>query len=153
MKVAKIKPVANRQSESPAWAGDELTGAELEYHPYLLAHLDPVIAAHAKYGILTQSYGALTPILRHPTGGPLKPILTKIAERLAKKTGREVDEVAVLLIWTIQKGVCAVTTSANEGRIQKMAATEELPDLTEGDMEEIEDAGRRIHFRFYVGVT
>ncbi len=125
---------------------------EIEYHPYLLVHLDPVSQAHSKYGIVTQSYGPLTPILRHPSGGgPLKPILTKIASRLRKETGKPCDEAAVLLLWTIQKGVSAVTTSANEGRIMSMAGIEQLPDLMKEDMEEIEEVGRKIHFRHYVG--
>jgi diketogulonate reductase-like aldo/keto reductase len=122
----------------------------MEYHPYLLTQLDPVIAMHEKYGILTQAYGPLTPILRHPTGGPLKPVLEKIAARITKDTGMSCDSAGVLLLWTIQKGVSAVTTSANEGRIKAMASTEQLPDLTKEDMDEIEQMGRKIHFRHYV---
>ena len=109
--------------------------------------------AHAKYGIITQSYGPLTPILRHPTGGPLKPVLTKIAERITSSTGKSCDLAGVLLLWTIQKGVSAVTTSANADRIKAMASTEGLADLTEQDIKEIDDVGRKIHFRHYVGFS
>jgi diketogulonate reductase-like aldo/keto reductase len=114
----------------------------MEFHPYLLAHTQPVMDIHEKHQIVTQAYGPLSPILRHP-GGPLKPILVKIAERLGT------DEANVLLKWTIQKGVVAITTSSNEGRIQKMAGVGNLEDLTDEEMEEIDRVGRGIHFRSY----
>jgi len=119
----------------------------MEFHPYLLAHTQPVMDIHAKHQIVTQAYGPLSPVLRHP-GGPLKPILTKIAERLGT------DEANVLLKWTIQKGVVAITTSSNDGRIQKMAGVGKLEDLTDAEMKEIDKVGRGIHFRSYaVSVT
>jgi diketogulonate reductase-like aldo/keto reductase len=114
----------------------------MEFHPYLLAHTQPVIDIHEKHQIVVQAYGPLSPILRHP-GGPLKPILKKIAERLGT------DEANVLLKWTIQKGVVAITTSSNEERIKKMAKVDQLEKLTKGEMEEIDKAGRGVHFRAY----
>ena len=56
---------------------------KLEYHPYVLAHLQPVLDIQAKHGILTEAYGPLTPLLRHPTGGPLKSVLERIAQRIS----------------------------------------------------------------------
>jgi len=126
LKVAKVKPVVN----------------QMEFHPYLLTHTQPVMDIHAKHQIVTQAYGPLSPVLRHP-GGPLKPILTKIAERLGT------DEANVLLKWTIQKGVVAITTSSNEGRIKKMAGVGELGELTKEEMDEIDKVGRGVHFRGY----
>jgi diketogulonate reductase-like aldo/keto reductase len=114
----------------------------MEFHPYLLTHTQPVMDIHAKHNIVTQAYGPLSPLLRHP-GGPLKPILTKIAERLGT------DEANVLLKWTIQKGVVAITTSSNEERIKKMAAVDQLQSLTSEEMEEIDRVGRGVHFRSY----
>lgn len=67
---AKYKPVVN----------------QLEYHPYVLTHLDPVLEIQKKHGILVESYGPLSPLLRHKTGGPIKPILERIAARLSKET-------------------------------------------------------------------
>ena len=97
-----------------------------------------------------QSYGPLTPILRHKSGGPLKPILTRIAQTLSSESGKPVDEAAVLLLWTIGKGAVAVTTSGNPDNIKKMAATEQLRDLTKAEIDEIDQAGRKVHFRGYV---
>lgn len=114
----------------------------MEFHPYLLAHTQPVIDIQEKHGIVTQAYGPLSPVLRHP-GGPLRPVLEKIAKRLGT------DEANVLLKWTTQKGVVAITTSSNEGRIQKMAGVDKLDKLTEEEMAEIDKVGRSVHFRSY----
>ena len=135
LEVAKYKPVVN----------------QLEYHPMVLTHLDPVLKIQEEHGILTEAYGPLSPILRHSTGGgPLKPILQKIAHRVSSATGREVDSAAVLLLWTRAKGVVAVTASGNEGRIQKLSDVQALPDLQSEEVEEIEKVGRKYHFRAYV---
>jgi len=135
MKVAKIKPVCN----------------QLEYHPYVLVHLDPVLKLQDKYGIITQAYGPLQPIVSHPTGGPIKPILTRIAKKMSEESGKEVDEAAVLYLWTSGKGVVAVTTSKNTKNITKMAETEGMRNLTSEEIREIEEAGRKIHYRRYAG--
>lgn len=137
--------------------GRSPTVAELEYHPFVLTHLQPVLDIQAKHGIITTAFGPLTPILRHPSaGGPLKPILTRIAERL----GNGADAAAVLLLWTKAKGVGVVTASGNEGRIQGFARVQELMrkdvgeqgTLTKAEVDEIERVGRTIHFRGYVRV-
>lgn len=165
--VAKYKPVVN----------------QLEYHPFVLTHLDPILkiqqvrirlgarwgwaelfadlpslsslqpSASQEHGILTEAYGPLSPLIRHSTGGgPLKPILNRIAHRVSSVTGRDVDAAAVLLLWTRAKGVIAVTASGNEERIHKLAAVQTLPDLTEEEVQEIEEVGRKIYFRAYVSV-
>lgn len=114
----------------------------MEFHPYLLAHTQPVLDLQEKHGIVTQAYGPLSPVLRHP-GGPLKPVLSRIAKRLGT------DEANVLLKWTTQRGVVAITTSSNEGRIQKMAKASQLDKLTDEEMAEIDKVGRGVHFRSY----
>ncbi|WVF70607.1 hypothetical protein IAT40_005399 [Kwoniella sp. CBS 6097] len=133
LKVARIKPVVN----------------QFEFHPYVLTHLEPVLAIHAKHGIKIEAYGPLTPLLRHPTGGPIKPILERIAARIQKETGKQVDIANVLQLWTIQYGAVAVTTSTNAGRIKKLAEVDGLPNLTSEEVKEIEEAGKKVHFRHY----
>lgn len=91
---------------------------------------------------MTEAYGPLTPVLRHP-GGPLRAVL----ERIAKRKG--VDIGTVLLLWTIQSGAVAVTTSTRSENIRKLAAISELEDLTADDMKAIADGGKSVHFRFY----
>jgi diketogulonate reductase-like aldo/keto reductase len=127
---------------------------QIEYHPYLLAHLEPVLAIQAKHGIVTESYGPLTPLLRHPTGGPLKPIFTRIAKRVSEANPGlpiPIDEFVVLLLWTRAMGVVAVTASGNEGRIKLLAEVSFLPGdlLTKEEVGEITDVGKTVHFRYY----
>ncbi|GAA5890457.1 hypothetical protein JCM8208_004879 [Rhodotorula glutinis] len=129
----KIKPAVN----------------QLEYHPYVLEHLKPVLDIMAKHDIVVESYGPLSPLLRHPTGGPIKPVLERVAARLSKETGTDVDAAMALLLWTRAKKVVAVTASGNEHRIAKLARTQDLPDLTADEVAEIEELGRKIHFRAY----
>ncbi|GAA5924362.1 hypothetical protein JCM3775_005669, partial [Rhodotorula graminis] len=122
---------------------------QLEYHPYVLEHLQPVLDIMAKHDIVVESYGPLSPVLRHPSGGPIKPVLERVAARLSKETGEDVDAAMALLLWTRAKKVVAVTASGNEGRIAKLARTQDLPDLTADEVSEIEELGRKIHFRAY----
>jgi diketogulonate reductase-like aldo/keto reductase len=130
-------------------------GAELEYHPYVLAHLDPILKIQEQHNIVTEAYGPLTPILRHPSGGPLKPILARIAKRLGTSpSGVKVDEGTVLLLWTMAKGVVAVTASTKVENLKKMSEIQTWGDLTAEEIKEIEEAGRKVHFRGYkVGLT
>ncbi|PPQ78620.1 hypothetical protein CVT25_010584 [Psilocybe cyanescens] len=131
---AKYKPVIN----------------QLEYHPYTLAHLQPLLELQASHGILTASYGTLSPVLRHPTGGPLKPVLERIAERISKVVGKKLDANIVLLLWTRAQGVVVVTASGNPDRIKALGEIATLPDLLEQDeIEEIARVGKGIHYRHY----
>jgi len=125
LKVAKIKPACH----------------QLEYHPYLLAHLKPVLDIHAQHNIVAEAYGPLTPVIRHP-GGPLKPVLEKIAK------AHDVDTATVLLRWTMQSGVVAVTSSKNEERIKGYGKLWEF-ELSSEEVKEIEEAGKKVHFRYY----
>jgi diketogulonate reductase-like aldo/keto reductase len=102
-----------------------------------------------QHDIAIESYGPLTPTLRHPSGGPLKPVLKKIAKKLST-ADKPVDEATVLLLWTRAKGAVAVTTSGKADRIRKVATVDALPDLDAADVEEIEAVGKKVHFRHYV---
>lgn len=96
-------------------------------------------------------------MLRHPSkGGPLKPILSRIAARLSKATGKEIGETEVLLLWTIGTGAIAVTASGNEKNIKKMGelfsafGENGIEGLTKEEIEEITEVGKKVHFRHYV---
>lgn len=124
-----------------------LTWSELEYHPYVLVQMDKLLSLQKEHGIITQSWGTLSPIIKHPTGGPLTPVLKRISKDLSASTGKDIDEGVVLYLWTRDKGVIPITTSAKETNIAKAALALTLPPLSETDMKEIEEAGRKIHFR------
>jgi diketogulonate reductase-like aldo/keto reductase len=104
-----------------------------------------------KYGIVTQAYASLAPVHRHPTGGPVKPILTEIATKISGETGQNVDEAAILILWTRAKGVVCITSSSDEDRIRRMAGTQNMRDLSADEVKRIDEAGRRVHFRHWVG--
>ena len=115
-----------------------------------MTHIEPLLQLQAKHNIITQSYAALTPVHRHPTGGPLKPYLTKLAEQLSKESGQEIDEAGVLILWVVCKGEVCVTSSNKEERIKSMAATEKVRDLTKEEIAEIDRLGNQVHFRHWV---
>jgi diketogulonate reductase-like aldo/keto reductase len=114
-----------------------------------MTHVQPVIDLHAQYKIVTQAYASLAPTTRHPTGGPLKPVLARIASDLSSEV--EVDESGVLLLWIMAKGGVCITSSSSEARIQKMADLEKVRDLNEQEIQAIDAAGQKIHFRQWVG--
>jgi diketogulonate reductase-like aldo/keto reductase len=129
---------------------------QFEFHPYVLTHLQPVLAIQAKSGITTAAYGPLTPVLRHPTGGPLKPVLERIADRLSSSSAASslsgpIDSTTVLLLWLREHGVIAVTGTQNSERIKTLAhlvnAKEDT--LTKDEVEEIDRVGKTVHFRHY----
>jgi hypothetical protein len=102
---------------------------------------------------VTEAYGPLTPAVRHPSGGgPLRAILSRIAQRLAKESGKAVDDTNVLLLWTRATGAVAVSASGSPENIKQIALTQGLPPLAPEEVQEISDAGRKIHFRHYVRV-
>lgn len=113
-----------------------------------MTHVQPVIDMHAQYKIVTQAYASLAPTTRHPTGGPLKPVLAKIASDLSSEV--EVDESGVLLLWIMAKGGVCITSSSSEARIQKMADLEKVRDLNEQEIQAIDAAGQKVHFRQWV---
>jgi diketogulonate reductase-like aldo/keto reductase len=115
-----------------------------------MTHVQPVIDLQSKYKIVTQAYASLAPTTRHPTGGPLKPILFKLAANLTKESGVEVDESGVLLLWIMAKGGVCITSSGNEERIQKMADLEKVRDLKQEEVAAIDEAGEKVHFRQWV---
>ena len=116
-----------------------------------MAHLEPVFKIQEQHGIVTTSYGTLTPLLRHPTGGPVKPILAKISERISQKYGETIDPTIVLLLWARAKGIVVVTASGNPDRIKGFAKLYRSNwEIDPKEVEEIDKVGKTIHFRYYV---
>ena len=124
----------------------------MEYHPYILASYQDLQDFQAKHGIIFESYGPLTPVLQHPSGGPLKRILTKIAHRLSEETGQSVNQSMILYLWTMGKGVVAITACTQESNVQKIALVQGLRDLKREELEEIDQVDKSIYFRHYVSV-
>ena len=68
----------------------------------------PTLELQKQYGIVTESYGGLSPVVRF-SGGSVDPVLTSIAKRLSDTTGKPFNEAQVLLLWQRQKGIVIVT--------------------------------------------
>ena len=115
-----------------------------------MTHVQPVIDLQEKYKIVTQAYASLAPVTRHPTGGPLKPVLSKIASAVSTESGVDVDEAGILLLWIMAKGGVCITSSSDEKRIQKMADLEKVRDLKADEVAAIDAEGKKIHFRQWV---
>jgi diketogulonate reductase-like aldo/keto reductase len=115
-----------------------------------MTHVQPVIDLQSKYKIVTQAYASLAPTTRHPTGGPLKPVLGQIASALTTESGVTVDESGVLLLWIMAKGGVCITSSGSEERIKRMADLEKVRDLKEEEINSIDEAGKKVHFRQWV---
>lgn len=159
LKVAKIKPVVNREFRkanlsvpSPTYSAPTRHKLkhhiEIEYHPYVATHVQPLLDLHAQHNIVTQAYASLVPTTRH-TGGPLDPVI----ERIAKDIGDGVDASGVLLLWVMAKGGVCITSSSDEGRIKRMADLEKVRDLTQEEVKQIDEAGGKIHFRQWVSLS
>ncbi|KAH9854220.1 Aldo/keto reductase [Lenzites betulinus] len=121
---------------------------QIEYHPYVYKAALPVLELQKKHNIVTESYGGLTPIVRHK-GGPVDPILATIRARLEKDTGKTVSEGQVLGLWLRAQDVVEVTTSSKEERVKEYVSTQELPDLTAEEVQAISEAGTKVHHRAF----
>ncbi|KZP01250.1 Aldo/keto reductase [Calocera viscosa TUFC12733] len=126
LKIAKYKPVVN----------------QIEFHPYVYKQLLPLLKFQEEHGILTESFGGLTPVTKKPDG-PLSPVL----KELAKKIGG--TEVQVLLKWQEQKGIVDVTTTTKVERLNEYLGAYSLPNLSDADIKAIDDAGAKLHSRHF----
>jgi hypothetical protein len=100
--------------------------------------------------------------------GPAAPVLERVAKRLEKDSGKKVTLGQVSLKWaeavvsdfnlhhhivlrvltySILKGDILVVTSHKPERLQEYLATGDLPDLTQDEVKEITEAGKKLHFR------
>jgi diketogulonate reductase-like aldo/keto reductase len=122
LKTAKIPPAIN----------------QIEFHPYL-QHGD-LVDFHRKNKIAISAYGPLTAVTKAKPGP-----LDSTYEELAQKYG--VTEADIALRWCIDQGIVALTTSANEQRLQ--GYLRKLPSfkLTPKEVERISDLGQEKHFR------
>jgi diketogulonate reductase-like aldo/keto reductase len=121
LEIATVKPVIN----------------QLEFNPYL--QREGIVELARERGIATAAYGPLAPITK-AMPGPLDPLLEKLAGKY------EVCQEAVLLRWTMQMGVVAVTTS---GKSERLAGYMECVafELTSEEVDEITELGKKKHFR------
>ncbi|CEL58071.1 NAD/NADP-dependent indole-3-acetaldehyde reductase OS=Schizosaccharomyces pombe (strain 972 / ATCC 24843) GN=SPAC19G12,09 PE=1 SV=1 [Rhizoctonia solani AG-1 IB] len=124
---------------------------QIEMHPYVFASIQPVLQLCRQHNITIESYGPLTPLIRHP-GGPVDEPVKKVAARMAK--GPEVGVVTegqVLLKWAQQRtnGVI-ITTSSKLDRLSEQKAALDLPPLSNEELRSIETEGAKKHYRHFM---
>ncbi|KAJ2920894.1 hypothetical protein H1R20_g16199, partial [Candolleomyces eurysporus] len=122
---------------------------QIELHPYVWKAAQPIVDLGKKHGILTASYGGQTPVARVP-GGPIDPVLSTVRERLEKTRGAPVSAGQVLSKWILQKGAIVITTTSKQSRIEEFLDTEKVPDLTEEEIQSIDEAGSKLHKRIFM---
>ena len=74
----------------------------------MLKASEPVLEYMKQVHVLPSSFGGLTPVARFP-GGPVDPILSRIAVRLTKAADTPVTPAQVLQLWLRKKGIPYVT--------------------------------------------
>ncbi|CAE7146875.1 unnamed protein product [Rhizoctonia solani] len=124
---------------------------QIEMHPYVLESTRPILELCHQHNITIESYGPLTPLIRHP-GGPADEPIGKVAARMAK--GPEVGVVTegqVLLKWAQQRtGGIVITTSSKLDRLLEQKAALDLPPLSNEESRSIETEGAKKHYRHFV---
>ncbi|KAF7800274.1 hypothetical protein EIP86_011521 [Pleurotus ostreatoroseus] len=123
---------------------------QIEYHPYVHKATRAQLEYHAKHGIVATSYGGLSPVARF-AGGPIDPVLKKIATRIRTSgaVGKDVTEGQVLQLWLRKKGIPCITTTSKAERLQEYLAVGGLPDLTDEEVQEIDEVGSTVHHRAF----
>lgn len=122
---------------------------QIEFHPYVWKAAEPIAKICQEHGIVIESYGGLTPIVR-VQDGPLDPVLASICERLERTCGHPVTTGQVLTKWILAKNAVVVTTTSKVSRIQECLDVENLPDLSAEEVDAIEAAGAKLHKRVYL---
>jgi len=122
---------------------------QIEFHPYVYKAAEPIFKFCQEHGILIESFGGQTPIVR-VKGGPIDPVLASIRERLEKTRGGPVSTGQVLSKWILSKDAVVITTTSKQSRIEEFLDTENVPDLTAEEVDAIETAGAKLHKRIYL---
>jgi len=120
LEIARITPAVN----------------QVAFHPYNWEHNRSLLSLANKHSIVLASFSGLTPITQMP-GGPLDPVLARIAKRL----GPNATPAQVLFAWIHSKGVVIVTTSSKKERLHEYLDFPKFGPLTPEEICEIEEAG------------
>lgn len=126
----------------------------MEYHPLVSAHLVPLLSYSEEHGIVTASWGCLSPLFRSQhNDGEIAPTCAKIVaalDKIAKERNIPATQNQLLFKWLEAKKIVAVTTSNKGWRMKEYLDTENIKDLTQVEIRKIEEAVGGVHYRFYV---
>ncbi|KAF8680199.1 Aldo kereductase [Rhizoctonia solani] len=128
---------------------------QIEFHPYVFASVQPLLELCRQHNITIESYGPLTPLIRH-SGGPVDDPVKKVAARMAKgPEAGAVTEGQVLLKWAQQRtnGVVitfSLSTSSKLDRLLEQKAALDLPPLSNEELRSIETEAAKKHYRHFM---
>jgi len=131
---------------------------QIEFHPFVYHTLVPLLKYHSEQGIVTASYGGLSPILprsekelssKFPK--ERQQLLGVLDELAAARSngGKKVTQDQTLFKWLQAKKILAVTTSSSAARLDGYIITENLPDLTEEEISAIDSSVGVANFRAF----
>ncbi|THH11990.1 hypothetical protein EW145_g299 [Phellinidium pouzarii] len=123
---------------------------QIEYHLLVAKSRTPLLEYSREHGIVTASYGGLTPVLSDRMGKSdfesLRAQIGNTLDKLAAARGPAVTQNQVLLKWLQAEGVIAVTTTSQEFRLKEYLSIDSLLDLSPGEKKELEDVTGGKHF-------
>ena len=111
LETAKIVPSVNqvRLDFGSSWYSDSrIVFHQIEFHPYVYKAAEPILKFCQDHGILIESFGGQTSIVRVKEG-PVDPVVASIRERLEKTRGGPVSSGQVLSKWILAKNAVVIT--------------------------------------------
>ncbi|KAK9472096.1 NADP-dependent oxidoreductase domain-containing protein [Dipodascopsis tothii] len=124
-----------------AVATEPIAVNQIEFSPYLQNQTEGIVEYCQSKGIRVAAYTPLTPITTGK-GGPLDPVLAKLAAKYGK------TESQIVLKWVVARGVIPITTSAKPTRQAESLDLDGF-ELDPADVDEISTVGAQKHVRCY----
>lgn len=116
---------------------------QIELHPYIYERSKPLLAFCKAQNITIEAYAPTAPLNKFP-GGPLDPVLDRIAAAVSARSGKTVVPSQILLKWISQLGHVVVTTSGKDWRMKEQLESYAIGELLQSEMEEIEIVGATV---------
>ncbi|KAL5512515.1 hypothetical protein ACEPAG_3168 [Sanghuangporus baumii] len=128
---------------------------QIEYHVLVAKRLEPLLSYSQKHGITIASFGSLRPLFadpeRHSTILPICSKIKSVLESIAEARGGTVTLNQLLFKWIESKNIIAVTTSTKEWHLKEYLDVENIADLTQDEINAIEQSTEGVHYRFSRG--
>ncbi|KAL5512450.1 hypothetical protein ACEPAG_3103 [Sanghuangporus baumii] len=125
---------------------------QIEYHLLVSSRLEPLISYCNNHSITIASWGSLRPLFpdpdKHSAILPICAQIKSVLESIAKGRGEAATPNQLLFKWIESKNMIAVTTSTKEWRLKEYLDAESIPDLSENEINAIDQSAEGTHYRF-----
>ncbi|KAM0749928.1 NADP-dependent D-sorbitol-6-phosphate dehydrogenase [Meredithblackwellia eburnea MCA 4105] len=121
---------------------------QIEFHPYLYKETERLYNFLKEEKIAIAAYAPSLPVT-HATGGPIDPVLEKVAAAASEREGKKVEPGQVLLKLASEMGAIVVTTTSKEFRMKEQLAAGAIM-LTDAEIAELKEAGDKLAKRNYM---